>query len=53
MLKKVISKIADSVALGMVLNLSAAYRIPVMAAPANETSVSVQVKFEQGAYVDW
>lgn len=46
-------KMAVAVALGLALSFSAACHTPVMAAPTNETSVSVQVKFEQGAYVDW
>lgn len=45
--------LALAMALGMALSFGASYQTPVMAAPTNNTNVSVQVKLEQGAYVDW
>lgn len=53
MLKMMNKKIVAIVALGLVLGLSTAFQVPVKAALPNEISVSAQIKFEQGAYVDW
>lgn len=53
MFKKMNKKVVTAMVLGLALNFGAIYQAPAMAAPTNETSVSVQVKFEQGAYVDW
>lgn len=53
MLKMMNKKMVLAMVLGLTLSFGASYQTPVMAAPANDTNVSVQVKFEQGAYVDW
>ncbi len=53
MLKMMNKKTVLAMVLGLALSLSASYQDPVMAAPTNDTNVSVQVKLEQGAYVDW
>lgn len=53
MLKMMNKKMVLAMVLGLTLSFGASYQTPVMAAPTNDTNVSVQVKFEQGAYVDW
>lgn len=53
MLKMMNQKMVLAMVLGLTLSFGASYQTPVMAAPTNDTNVSVQVKFEQGAYVDW
>lgn len=53
MLKMMNKKMALALVLGLALSFGASYQAPVMAAPINDTNVSVQVKLEQGAYVDW
>lgn len=53
MLKMMNKKMVLAMVLGLALSFGASYQAPVMAAPTNDTNVSVQVKLEQGAYVDW
>lgn len=53
MLKVINKRMVAIMAFGLALSFNVPYQVTVKAAPSNETSVSVQVKFEQGAYIDW
>ena len=46
-------KMVAAMVLGLTLSFGVSYQAPAIAAPVNDTNVSVQVKLEQGAYVDW